>query len=333
MKSSPVYVLVAFLVLACFTPRASAQQYTVTNLGGLTGFTYTSPSAINNLGQVVGEATKSDFSTTHPFRTAPNSPINPATDDLGVPTGAKSASANDINDSGQVIITASGYTDFSAHAFRLDPGNPTLVDLGLRSVVGNFINSAFANGINGTGQVTGAATATPAAGCFDIFSSRPFRTTADGGVASADDLGTLDQTYGSTVVQNCRSGVGFGINASGQVVGDADVGNLLDPDSHAFLATPGSAMQDLGTLGGARSTAWSINDAGQIVGDSQYPDSPYPYDTHAFFIDTNSTMQDIGTLGGSSSSAQHINNLGQVVGSPPWQAMPPVMHSSIKTGR
>ncbi len=113
-----------------------------------------------------------------------------------------------------MAVTASGYSDFSVHAFRLDPGSPALIPLGVRTVIGGFINSSNVNAINSAGQVTGNATATPAAGCFNIFSSRAFRTAADGTVPASDDLGTLDQTFGVSVVHNCRSSVGFAINAT-----------------------------------------------------------------------------------------------------------------------
>ena len=45
-------------------------------------FVYTFPNAINNSGQVVGTAENADGSLTTPFRTEPNSPINPLTDNL-----------------------------------------------------------------------------------------------------------------------------------------------------------------------------------------------------------------------------------------------------------
>jgi probable HAF family extracellular repeat protein len=70
----------------------------------------------------------------------------------------------------------------------------------------------------------------------------------------------------------------------------------------AFSWVPGTTT-DLGTLGGASSTAIAVNAAGQIVGASLTPTG----ETHAF-IWKSGTMTDLGTLGGS----------GSVAG--PWQA-------------
>jgi probable HAF family extracellular repeat protein len=69
-------------------------------------------------------------------------------------------------------------------------------------------------------------------------------------------------------------------------------------------------MQDLGTLGGAHSFGWGINDSGQVVGSSATATG----EMHAFLW-TDGVMQDLGTfLGGYYSSALGINNSGQVVG-------------------
>jgi probable HAF family extracellular repeat protein len=70
-------------------------------------------------------------------------------------------------------------------------------------------------------------------------------------------------------------------------------------------------MTNLGTLGGADSAAYGINDAGQIVGSSGILGGPV---THAFFRSTDGTMTDLGVLAGYTSSAQAINNALQIVG-------------------
>jgi len=68
-------------------------------------------------------------------------------------------------------------------------------------------------------------------------------------------------------------------------------------------------MIDLGTLGGSFSIAYSINDLGQIVGESKDPTAI----NHAFLWERG-RMYDLGTLGGLHSCALHINANGFIVG-------------------
>ena len=110
---------------------------------------------INNSGQVIGTS----VSAMNSFRTAPNSPINQETDDLGNLGGGNSY-ARGINKSGQVVGD-SGTASGEFHAFRTAPNSPInpetddLGTLGGRSVtVGGDISSS-ANDINESGQVVG----------------------------------------------------------------------------------------------------------------------------------------------------------------------------------
>ncbi len=111
---------------------------------------------------------------------------------------------------------------------------------------------------------------------------------------SVTDLGTLGGTFSTA----------RGINATGQVVGEAFIAN--DASVHAFFYSAG-VVTDLGSLGGPSSGAFAINDASQITG---YATTPT--DTRAFLY-SGGAMTDLGTLGGRHSWGFGINNAGQVV--------------------
>jgi probable HAF family extracellular repeat protein len=188
---------------------------------------------------------------------------------LGGPTSAAYA----INGPGQItgISTPSG-TSTIFHGFRTTPGgliNSPGTDLG--TFVGGI--GSTANGINASGQVTGDAD--NAAGA-----SHAFRTTATGRIGDpGTDRGTLGGSNSS----------GGAINASGQVTGQANLPN--DVAAHAFRTTASGRISDPGTdlgvlPGGRRSSGAGINDAGQVVGYSEYalPQPPFLWARRTRFV-------------------------------------------------
>jgi probable HAF family extracellular repeat protein len=125
-----------------------------------------------------------------------------------------------------------------------------------------------------------------------------FLWTKSGGILN---LGTLGGSGNDSAA--------FGINASGQVVGQAN-SSPGAPDQ-AFLWTESAGMIDLGNLGGPSSVANAINASGQVAGQSDLASGF----THAFLWTESGGLQDLGTLsGGQQSGANAINSAGEIAG-------------------
>jgi len=296
---------------------AGAQQYTVTNLGVLTGLTNSYGTAINERGEVTGysQPPQGGAETAFLYR-------NGTLQTLGTPSETDSV-AYGINDSGEVT----GYLGDSAFLYS----NGTIyLPQGRHSSIGYAINKGgqitggfaphgccgqyqaflFSNGttqnigtlggagsagygINASGQVTGYSWITGST------QSHAFLYTN----GSMQDLGTLGGAYSE----------GAAINASGQVTGGS--ATATDIYTHAFLYSNGT-MQDLGTFpGGSTSYGYAINASGEVTGYS------YTWDraVHAFLyrnarvIDLNSRISSTDAQTYTLTSGRAINDKGQIV--------------------
>jgi probable HAF family extracellular repeat protein len=120
---------------------------------------------------------------------------------------------------------------------------------------------------------------------------------------------------GYTRLTNTQSYPG-GVNNLGQVVGKFNVivGAEIE-QTHAFLWSKGTGLQDLGTLAGntwnSEAMAVGINDHGQVVGWSDTPATG----PHAFRWTPETGMQDLGLIVDYQTSELFINNNGEIAGS------------------
>jgi probable HAF family extracellular repeat protein len=280
------------IVIMTFAAILWAQpQYSFTDIGTLGGKEGTAL-GINTRGEVVGGARTADDSW-HAFRTSPNRPINPATDDLA-PLGNLITSITAINDAG---VMAGTVTLSGSLVIRNALGIPAgaTIDLATHRL---WADDSESSDINDAGQVAGT-----------IYGSGAFRTRPSVPLDLAvDALGTLGGHDSSA----------HGINGLGQVVGAS---SIAGGPTHAFRTAPNAKINpltdDLGTLGGQWSVAYDVNDRGEAVGYAATPDGGGTEIMHAFKTRPNAIIapgDDLGTLGGVRSLASSINEYGDVVG-------------------
>jgi probable HAF family extracellular repeat protein len=103
-----------------------------------------------------------------------------------------------------------------------------------------------------------------------------------------------------------------GLNDAGQVIGTY-MPTGYSPGAYGMSATHGfvtsaSSYQDIGTLGGAHSTPFSINSKGQVVGHSTIAGDQ----TQHAFLYADNVLSDINPNGAQFSSASGINEAGDI---------------------
>ncbi len=186
-----------------------------------------------------------------------------------------------INDSGQIV--GSFVVGGAARAFLFHNG--VITNLG---TLGGSRSEADA--ISSNGKIVGQA----------ANASNNLRAFLSDNGGPLTDLGTL----GGSVSW------GHAVNDSGQVAGYSWPTGL---NQRRAISCSGGTMTNLGVLtGGNSSTAYGINEAGQIVGEGN-TSTPNGTWIHAFTY-SGGAMTDIGTLGGNVSGARDINNRGEIVG-------------------
>ena len=349
VTNQSLFRLIALSALStCSATRVEATidqpKYRVTDLGLLYG-SESAGVAINAYGQVAGYANVAGDGAQHAFLWTPTMPngVSGMMQDLGTVNGGLShaygindrgqvtgisedvaflwsptapngttglmvalgdpadrfISGQAINDGGQVAGHAFPPEDSSVDAFLWTPAAPNSAsgmvhDLG--TLGGNY---SYAYGINADGQVIGQSGT--ADGLLRAFLWTP--ATHGGDFGSMIDLGTLGGMNYSAA---------WGINASGQVVGEANTTG--DAATHAFFYD--GALHDLGTLGGKDSAGFGVNASGQVIGFSTTPDDA----EHAFLYTIDDGMVDLNALIDSSlgwelNVARGINDAGQITGS------------------
>lgn len=274
---------------------------------------------LNNQGTVVSCADTSNLdpdNPQNPYFIYPDNKLNPyiqhisrwrdgTKTDLGALPGGTSSCTQWINERGMVvggsanglIDPLTGYPEVVATLWQ----SGKIHNLG---TLGG--NGSVAYSLNDRGQVVGWASNT----IPDSFSWTVFATGATQAHAALwrngviRDMGTLGGPDSAA----------YFINDRGQVAGQSLTNSVANPTTgfptqDPFLWESGT-MTDLGTLGGTNGYPLSINNRGEVVGQSNLAGDQ---SWHAFLWDRG-VLKDLGTLGGQFSYAAVINDAGEVAG-------------------
>ena len=205
------------------------------------------------------------------------------------PLGTNGTFPLDINNAGQIV---GNYIDSNGNLYGFLDNNGTYTTINDPSAgvhPGGF--STYAHSINNLGQIVG------------------YYVDSNGGVHGFLYSGGTNGTYATLNDPSAYSGSGngtvtFGINNSGQIVGDSSRAYLYSGGTNGTYTTINGTTGFTSPLG--------VNDLGQIVG--YYVDGK---GNNQAFLDSNGTHTTLAVPGasGTNTVARGINDAGQIVGS------------------
>jgi probable HAF family extracellular repeat protein len=276
---------------------ATAQQYTITDLGVFGSFTGSYAADNNNNGQVAGCSDNSVLPTIPCNESTPvpsQATLWSATGLQPLPylTGYDSSVAFVVNDSGAVVGFQANLQTGAEQGFVWTQSSG-MVALPPLFAAGGF---SIADAITSKGVIVGESVVANGDVHAVIW-------TQSGGTYHIHDIGFLP---------NAPYTYPYDINEKLQVTGIAYF-NQAGTSYHAFLWSQKVGWKDLGTLkGGTNSAGDWMTDSGVVAGVST--STKYPNGVTVLW-DTNGKIYQIGTLpGGTSSSPGYISDAGQVLG-------------------
>jgi len=236
-------------------------------------------------------------------------------------SGGASSSVSAINNLGQVV----GTTNFTAPCYCPGTSSVTLWDSTTGAPLALGGNNSYNNGrdINDVGQVVGygSPTYTTAYNAF-VTSSTPAGATSlsslyyNDAAFAINNLGQVAgrafsyDGYGAAFVWDTTTGTVTYLGADSSAFEINDAGQVVGSIGSNAVLWNGTTVNVLDSLGGNYSSPEAINNAGQVVGTSLTGAGAY----HATLWN-GTTATDLGTLlSGSTSFAHGINNFGHVVG-------------------
>ena len=313
-KSCITAITLTAITLTASKSALAASLYSVTDLGSLTGETFSYATGINDSGEVaINSLTSSFFYSNGLLKKI--SPL-PGDNQLAV-TG--------INNLGQVVGNSVGRNKFNLN-------NPFLYSNGITQPLS--IQYAIPYAINDRTQIVGAGSG----GSFLYSNGIATSIGTPGNVAyGLNNLGQVvgilssntgflyenGQTTNLGTLPGDAYSVANDINDSGQVVGSSGLTGV--DDGRAFLYSSSTGLENLGRLRPTDlfSAGLGINNLGQVVGFSGTNHDFYAADGNGLraFLYSDNTLYDLNDLiapgsdpGFTLTAASAINNNGQIVG-------------------